>query len=97
MSNKEYILIDVIFEQYPIEKTVIHEVFSRGLVKKEVIKENVYVHENELTRLEKILRLNQDLEINMAGIEVVLDLLKKIEDLENELSSTKRRLTIWQK
>lgn len=97
MNKKEYILIDVICEQYPVANNFIYEVCDSGLVELTIIEQSNYIHENEVSRLEKIIRLNQDLDINLAGIEVVMNLLQRIEELESELSSTKRRLTIWQK
>jgi len=38
-----------------------------------------------IDRIDKILRLKNDLGVNFAGCDLVLDLLEKIEDLEKKL------------
>lgn len=40
---------------------------------------------NELKRVKKVLRLQRDLEVNLAGVAVVLDLLDQLENLHSEI------------
>lgn len=96
MNKQEYILVELICEQYAVEQSVVQEICYSGIVNLEQIENEDYMHENELPVFEKALRLHQELEINLAGIEVVFDLLQRIEQLEQELATTKHRLTIWQ-
>jgi len=59
---------------------------SEGLV--EVCSQSsneILFDEKALERLQKIRRLREDLGINLAGIDVILRLLKRIEDLQEEI------------
>ena len=49
--------------------------------------EESYLHLEQINDLERILRFHVDLEINLAGIEVITHLLKKIDSLEKELKT----------
>jgi hypothetical protein len=46
--------------------------------------------------VEKIIRLYHDLEVNMEGIDVVMNLLQKISDLQFELSKAQNRLQLYE-
>jgi MerR family transcriptional regulator/heat shock protein HspR len=50
----------------------------------------------DIQRLRQIQRLKDDLGVNLAGIEVILQLLERIEELQNEIErirvQSKRRL-----
>jgi hypothetical protein len=54
--------------------------------------EEVYVLEAEVTDLEKVLRLQKELDINLEGIDVIFNLLGKVESLHTELTLAKQRL-----
>jgi MerR family transcriptional regulator/heat shock protein HspR len=49
-----------------------------------------YVREEEAARVEKILRLRRALGVNTAGAAVILDLLERIEELQDIIRSLKR-------
>jgi hypothetical protein len=54
--------------------------------------EEVYVPEAEVTDLEKVLRLQKELDIDLEGIDVIFNLLGKAESLQTELMLAKQRL-----
>lgn len=45
----------------------------------------------DIARLEQILRLRDDLGVNLAGIEVILNLLDRLEELQQELERVRAR------
>lgn len=48
--------------------------------------------QNDIDRLRKIQRLTQDLGVNLAGVEVIFDLLKKIDKMEADHKAELERL-----
>ncbi len=48
--------------------------------------------ENDLARLQQIHRLTQDLGVNLAGVEVILDLLERMERMKTEFEAEIQRL-----
>lgn len=60
-------------------------------------KKNVqYFSNEELPKAEKIIRLYSDLDINLEGIEVIHDLLERIERMQGEIRSLKNKLRIYE-
>ena len=55
-----------------------------GLVTPQRKSKNRLYSEADVERLRKIRRLTQDMGVNLAGVEVILDLLDRLERVENE-------------
>ncbi len=97
MENKKYIEIAKLCEYYQVPEGFFLELEEVGLLEPPVLDvQHQAIDEDYLSELEKIMRLRYDLEINMQGIETVLQLLDKIRDLENELALLKKQLKIYQ-
>src|SRR5437660_4046263 len=66
-----------------------------GLIEGEETGAGLRYSEEEVTRLRRVRRLQRDLGVNLAGVEVIVHLLKRIEalqhDLEQERSQALRR------
>jgi hypothetical protein len=73
-----------------------HNLIELDLIEIETIEQVLYLPEDKIGDLEKIIRLNQELRINFEGIDTVLHLLHKIEELQNELTVTKNRLRLYE-
>jgi hypothetical protein len=67
-----------------------------GLLEIKTIEETQYIHPDAIYEIEKMIRMHQELDINTEGIDIVFNLLQKIDALQNELVSTKNRLRIYE-
>ena len=94
MDVSNYILIQKITLHFPVEDSFIWELHHNDLVTVVTLDNKSYIHNDELNQLEKIIRIHLDLEINIAGIDVVLNLLEQIENLEGKLKIIKGKLAI---
>ena len=54
--------------------------------------ETEHIHHNELPELERIIRIQQDLNISFEAIDIVINLLEKIKELQSENDALKIRL-----
>lgn len=54
-----------------------------------------YLSADRLSELEKIIRLHSDLNVNMEGIDVILYLLKQLEDAAHEVNQLKNQLNFY--
>ena len=59
-------------------------------------KENVFVDEEELQKLEQLMHLHYDLNINLEGIDAINNLLAKLDAAQNELMMLKNRLRFFE-
>ncbi|MCB9189135.1 MAG: hypothetical protein H6599_07610 [Flavobacteriales bacterium] len=89
MESTSLIAIEEICSGHEIEHTMILAMKEFGLI--EFVKEG-YVDSASLPRIEKIIRFHSELEINFEGIEVILNLLEKMDRMNNELIDLRNKL-----
>ncbi len=92
MEPKEYISVTEFCSSHHIQYSFINSLNEYGLVELTVIEENEFIHPEQVRELEKIMRLHYDLEINMQGIDAITHLLKKVNDLQEEIRYLRNRL-----
>jgi len=81
-----------ITEYYPIEISSLYYLNESGIIKILTIEETEYIHHDELPDLERILRIQQDLNIGFEAMDIVINLLEKIKELQLENEALKIRL-----
>jgi MerR family transcriptional regulator/heat shock protein HspR len=64
-----------------------------GLVSpKRVNRKNRLFSEADIQRLLQIRRFTQEMGVNLAGVEIILDLLQKMEQMQEEMDALRRAL-----
>lgn len=96
MENQELIVIDVVCKEYQIEINFIHDLEEFGLIQIVKQQEKKYLEKNQLVFIEKILRLHNDLNINKEGIEIILNLQEKENELLSEINYLRKRLGLYE-
>jgi hypothetical protein len=77
---------------HQVEMNFIYSLRDYGLIDVISNEGNDFLSAEKLNELEKIIRLHYDLDVNMEGIDVILHLLKQLENAERELGQLKSRL-----
>lgn len=90
--SSNLILIKTICLQYEVEVSFIESLSEYGLVQIQNFEDEIYLEENTLGNFEKIIRLHHELNINPEGIDVILNLMEKIDHLNLELTQLKKRI-----
>ncbi len=54
-----------------------------------------YIDEEKMRMVEKLMRLHYDLNINFEGLDVIVHLLNRIDQLENEIIELNNRLDFY--
>ena len=96
MQNEDLIAAQVCCTYYNIEHSFINSLQQYGLLHILTIEEERFVHANELQKLEKMVRLHYDLDINLEGIEAISYLLDKVEYLQAEMTQMRNRLRLYE-
>lgn len=94
MENRKLILIETFCEYHEVEYSFINSLSERGLIEIVLEENKSYILEDQLNEIEKMIRLHQDLELNIAGIDTALYLLQRIEDLKLELTAMKNKMNL---
>ncbi len=88
---EDLIAITDICTYHEVEYTFISSLSEAGLVELTVVNESTYIPESELLKLEKMIRMHHELEINIAGIEAITHLLERIEQMQEEMRVLRNR------
>ena len=79
-----------------IEVTFIETLADNGLIETTIVEQTSYVQPEQVGRLEKLVRLHQELAIHTDDLDVVSDLLDRVEDLQQQLARLKNRLVFYE-
>lgn len=77
---------------HEVEYTFITSLQDAGLVELRVVDKVTYIPESDLQKLERMIRLHHELEINIAGIEAITHLLERIEQMQEEMRQLRNRV-----
>ena len=94
--EKNLIAIATLCSHYEIEFSFIDALHNTGLIQIEIIEQNPFIHQDQIGNLEKMIRLHNELNVNLEGIDVVFNLLEKVKDLQNEIKGLKNRLSLYE-
>jgi len=96
MNTENFIPLNKLCKHYKVEMSFFNNLSEIGLIDIITIKQYQYIHYDKINEIEKMIRMYHELDVNIEGIDIVFNLLKKIEDLQNELISVKNRLRIYE-
>ena len=96
MQAEHFISTDEFCAYHKIEFSFIKNLEDFGLIEVKTIEETRVIHEDQLEKLERILRLHQELEINMEGIDTITHLLLRINSMQEEIRSLKNKLSLYE-
>lgn len=96
MATRHLITITDFCGYHQIEHTFIYSLHEAGLVKIDTIEQTTYIPETELQKLERMIRLHHDLEINIAGIEAISHLLDRVESLNEDIRNMRNKLQFYE-
>ena len=96
MQTEQLILLETFCIEYPVEFSFIQLLIEHGLVQITTVEEQNYIPESELPQIEKIIRLHNDLAINLEGVEVINYLLEKLQQQQDEINALQNKLRFFE-
>ena len=96
MKNEILISADEFCVHHHIEFSFIRNLQEFGMIEIVTEQETNYIPESQLEKLERILRLHQDLEINVEGIDAITHLLTRLNDMQIENALLKNKLRLYE-
>jgi MerR family transcriptional regulator/heat shock protein HspR len=86
-TGKAYFMISVVAERYDIHPQTLRLYEREGLLKPSRTEGNTRLYsEEDLVQLETILSLTRDLGVNLAGVEIILNMRRKMEQMQSEVN-----------
>jgi hypothetical protein len=96
MSLENFIPVNTLCTHYKVELSFFDNLNAIGLIEIQTVEEMKYVHQDSIYDIEKMIRMHQDLDVNIEGIDVVLNLLQKIDALKKEIHTVRNRLRLYE-
>ncbi len=96
MQTEHFISTDDFCTYHNIEFSFIRNLEDFGLIEVKTIEDKPCIHEDQLVKLERILRLHNELEINVEGIDTITHLLQKINSMQEEMTQLKNKLKLYE-
>ena len=93
---QEYIPIDLFCHQHGVEISFISSLQDFGLLYTTRIDEIEYIAIAQLAEAERLVRLYGELDINIQGIDVIIQLLQRLSDRQTEIQQLKNRLSQYE-
>lgn len=96
MQREYLIALDEFCTIHKIEISFITSLQQTGLIEITTIKESPYIDLIQLQRLEKIIRLYYEMDINLEGIEAIIHLLQRMDAQQQEIIALRNRLRLYE-
>lgn len=90
------IQIEKLCGYYEVEFSFFDALDEVGLIKLEIINQVKFIHQDKISDLEKMIRLHNELNVNIEGIDVVFNLLQTEIKLQQEIIALKNRLRLYE-
>jgi len=81
---------------YHAEVSFINQLHDSGLIEIVMVENTPFIQEDDLQKLEKIVRLHYNLQINVEGIETIIHLLDKVENMQQQMAVLRSRLGLYE-
>ncbi len=96
MNLENLIPIPELCSHYEVEMSFFLNLNEMGLLEIKTVETTSYIDSDSIFEIEKMIHIHQDLNVNIEGIDVVVNLLQKMENLQNELISVKNTLRLYE-
>ncbi|SKB87618.1 chaperone modulator CbpM [Daejeonella lutea] len=96
MARQNLISTDEFCIHHNIEFSFIRNLCDFGLLETVTVEKIEFIKADQLERLERMLRLHRELDINVEGIDTIDHLLDRLHDLQTEVTSLKNRLRLYE-
>lgn len=97
MTNEEMVAAREFCISHNVEISFLYSLSEAGLLEITTTEESVFIKQDHLPELEKLVRLHYDMDINLEGIETISHLLKQIKDIQEEMKILRNRLSLYEK
>lgn len=94
MQSEDMILASEFCIHHNIEISLIYSLHESGLVEIAEIEEQTFVPASQLIHLEKLVRLHNEMGINLEGVEAISYLLQRINDMQQHIQLLKNKLKL---
>ena len=79
-----------------IDLSFIYSLNESGLIEISWTEEKLFVPVNQLEHLERMVRLHNEMDINLEGIEAISWLLQRVNEMQKQIAALSNRLAMYE-
>ena len=95
MQN-EYITVTEFCTSHQVDSSFIIALANEGLIDITVIESSLHINAEQLTDLERYTRWQDEMGLSAEAIDIIHNLLNKIQTMQHEISYLRSRLSIYE-
>ena len=96
MLTEEMISANEFCTYHNIDLSFIISLNNSGLINISTVEEKIFVSESELSKVEKLVRLYYEMDINLEGIETITYLLQRLNEMQEQVVQLNNRLRMYE-
>lgn len=96
MQTEDMILLNEFCANHHVDISFIELLEEHGLIEIIIVNQTLCIPQSELPKLEQIVRLHLELNINPEGIDAINNLLQSIEEMQNEITELRNKLSFYE-
>ena len=96
MEIENLIQVEAFCLCHDIHPSFVHNLSDLGLIEVTTIETHHYLFKEHTGDIERMLRMHQELGINIEGIDAITHLLNRVKSLHEELRIVKNRLRLYE-
>lgn len=96
MQKEELIPARDFCSYYKVEYSFIRDLEKFGLIEITSVEADPYIQQDQLQKLEQMVRLYYDLNINFEGIDAIAHLVDRVKMMQSEITGLKNRLKLYE-
>ena len=97
MTKEEMVAANEFCTSHNVEISFLYSLSESGLLEITNVEETVFISQEQLPELEKLVRLHYDMDINLEGIEAIHHLLQQMKTMQDEMRMLKNKLGLYEK
>lgn len=97
MQTVEMISVNELCTHYQVELSFIQSLHQSGLLQVESRGDALLIPADEVPSLEKLARFYYEMDINLEGIETIYYLLQRVNEMQQEITGLKNKLSMYER
>jgi len=94
--EKELITISEYCTHYAVDSSFVNALEESGLIVFTIIDENKFIHYEQLIEMDRYVHFYYDMDINVEGIDAIMNLLQKVKQMQYEIKLLKSHIHLHQ-
>ena len=96
MQTEQFIKVDTFCSCHNVTFSFINSLHEIGLIEIKKEEDQVFFPESDLEKVEKLVRLHNDLNINLEGVEVITYLLDQLKNQQDKILILQNKLRFYE-